>query len=209
VVIKLNKKAIGLVTLSAISLMVLVGCRKTYLEESQKEMTRSKYNFQYEVETRQNKDTIIDLSNIGMDEYEDRLIFSRGSTIIQNDIKYIDVTKFIVLASEKEKDDARIMNAARIKKNKITGKHNPIPMFTMTLNDSAYFLEFDDKNNNLLYVKDTPRENVLVDIPIQIIYKERIIINGNKVYVPLSTLQKIINIKTATNPKRYRIETEG
>lgn len=203
------KKTVGIIVLSAIVATGIIGCRRTALEQPQQELSRSMQKVQYETNTRQNSIRSIGLNNTGIDMNGDRLFFSRDNTMTQNNITYIDITPYIALAGDKEQDDARKMNTSRMKKNKITGKHNPIPLFTVNLPNSTSFVEYDDKNTNILYVKDAPRENVTVDVPIQILNKDRILMTRGKVYVPVSTLQKIVNVKTATNPKRLKIEIKS
>jgi hypothetical protein len=138
-----------------------------------------------------------------------QLTIPKNSLVSRNNVNYVDISRYCNLASTQEQMNARKINYGRVSTNGAAEKYNPVPMGSINLPGCTSFVEFDAANPNLIYVKDAPTDNSLVSKPITISNNEAIKIENGRVLCPVSTLQKIVAQKTATNPNSLKVNLQN
>lgn len=145
-------------------------------------------------------------TNNGLIVSGNRITFPSGTSFVQNNTTFVEITPYITRSTVAEQNEARRINKSKVKNNN-PGSYNSVPMFTLNLPKSKSYIGYDDINANVIYVKDTSRSDF--NIPISLQDRERIVTNNDgRTYMPISTLRKILSTKTGTNAGNITVDVQ-
>jgi hypothetical protein len=162
----------------------------------------------------------INETNFGMNNnqrigYKDTGLFVTGNTIVipsritrnDNDATYVDITQYINQVTPFQKTNQIGTNSSRAINDNNNTATNTAPMYTLTLPNSVSFIRYNENNPNVIYVRDVAKQNT--DKAITLNNNEKLLVAEGKTYMPLSTLRKILAVKTATNPSTMNCEVRS
>lgn len=150
------------------------------------------------------KNQIIGYKDTGVYVSGNRIIFPKKQTLSYRNTLYLDITLYINQVTPSQRTDQRGMDGSDTKIGNRTTNVSYAPMYVITLPNSVQFIRYNYNNPSTMYVVNVAKQNSETSIILN--ENERIIISGGKSYIPMTTLRKIVAVKTVTNPNPVTIE---